>query len=214
MPMLEEFVATHYPGGLTAGYHSPNPDGEACVLEAVSQWLDLDWTDDPATLRMFDLRPLNDIDVSAEVRTPAMCRLAELYAGSLDWPVERQQAVVQRIVIGTVREIIAELPGLPEEAAAQCRSARTLDEARAAALAVAVRARAVELAVDAALATSAAEDAARAARAAALAATVALAAALAATVALAATAARVFRSAYRIWKEAAAAGWMDGVEQS
>ena len=155
MPMLEEFVATHYPGGLSAGNHSPNPDGEACVLEAVSQWLDLDWTDDPATLRMFDLRPLNDIDVSAEVRTPAMCRLAELYAGSLDWPVERQQAVVQRIVIGTVREIIAELPGLPEEAAAQCRSARTLDEAQAAALA----ARAAALAAAAEAAARAAAEA-------------------------------------------------------
>lgn len=110
--------------------------GECCVLELASVLRGLKWTDNPELVRCFDLRPLNDIKVPDELRTKYMVKLLEAYDGSLDWPLEKQLQAVEKIVIETVKQIMAELPGLPTEIREQCRRAENLDDARMAALAV------------------------------------------------------------------------------
>src|SRR3990167_4079927 len=129
---LKRFVAERFGGKLMAGKHSE--DGEACALECLSAWQGISWTDDPAKTRTFDLRPINDIHVPDALRAKHLLPVLVAYAGSLDWPQKRQRAVAEKIVIGTVNKIVAELPGLPAEIAEQCRRAATI---QAAAVAVA-----------------------------------------------------------------------------
>ena len=146
------FIDRRFSGGLLAGTHRDN--GKACVLEAWNAYQGLAWSDSPVLTRIFDIRPLNDVAVSPAVRTEWMTQLLEAYAGSLDWPEARQRRVVTAIVLATIREIIAELPGLPDTIRQQCRSVTTLAEA-------------VEAAAEADRAARAAAEAARAAGAAA-----------------------------------------------
>lgn len=128
---LQEVIDLHG-GKLSRGKNSSN-SGSCCILEAHSVCIGIDWTDDPVANRTFDIRPLNDMKVSSKLRTEWMPPVMAAYEGSLDWPHEKQVAVVTRILIGTVREIIAELPRLPTRHVAECRAVRTLKEAALAA---------------------------------------------------------------------------------
>jgi hypothetical protein len=218
---IQAVIDSRFGGKLLAGSHEE--DGKACILKCLSVVRGIPCTDEPSQVRSFDIRGINDIPVSIEVRTPWMVRLAVAYDGSLDWPKERKWAVVKRIAILTVNRLIAGLPGISTEIAKQCRDARTIDAAADAADAAAGRAAdaavyaAAARAADAAGREEAREGAravARAARAAAdavHAADVARAAARAESAADAADAAadaareKVFISACEIWLEAAAA---------
>ena len=120
---------------LSAGAH--NPDGQACALEYLSVARGIDWTDAPEKVRCFDLRLINDISVSDALRTEHLMPVLMAYDGSLDWPMERQQRVVERIIILTVQRLVADLPGLPDTIREQCRKATTLTEAAEAARAAA-----------------------------------------------------------------------------
>jgi|CXWL01.1.fsa_nt_gi hypothetical protein len=157
-------VLNNYGGQLAKGSHA-NTQNACCALELLSLVRGHEYTDNPQTLRIFDLRNLNDIDVSDELRTKYMLPVVAAYAGSLDWPIERQKHVVHRIVILTVQRIISQLPGLSEEIKKQCETATTLELAYAAANTIRYAADAAADAADAARA--AADAAANAARAAA-----------------------------------------------
>ena len=233
-----EFVESRFGGVLTKGGHTP--DGAACALEAWSQfirphtWTDdgipvyaddgkATWTDNPETLRIFDIRGINDAAWKSDAqRTEYMVPLTIALAGSLDWPQSRQQAVVEQVVREFGRQLIAELPGLTAKIRAQCRAATTMEECHAAAASASARyaasyasyARAASYACDAARAAShaarAASHAASAARAASYASDAARSAsdaarsaARAASAASSASADDVLKTACAIWIKAA-----------
>ena len=109
MPSAKEYqrlLQEKFGGSLVAGHHHQQ-DGQACALELESSYLGLPWTEDPACLEIFDVRPLNDMAVAADVRTPAMIGVLVAYHGSLRWSQERQWAVVTRLVVFTVQRLIA-----------------------------------------------------------------------------------------------------------
>jgi hypothetical protein len=194
---IQTLIHTRFQGRLWEGAHAP--DGHACVLECYSQALGLDWTDDPSILRIWDVRPINDIPVSPEQRAQRMPALVMAYQGCCDWPRARQKAVAARLAMLTVQRIIAALPGLPDDVAHDCRTCERLSAAKAGA-AAAMAALAAQAAQAAKAAASAADGAAaRAACAAALAAQAAKAAAAAADVAA------IFEVACDLWLEAARA---------
>lgn len=112
-----------YGGLLRAGKHQSDC-GIVCGVELLRDAMD----DDPEKARIYDVRRLNDIDVPDEVRTGCLLPVLAAYAGCRDWPIDRQRAVVERIVIDTVRLIVAELPRLTQEVAAQCRAVTTIDD--------------------------------------------------------------------------------------
>lgn len=125
-------------GVLRRGQHDQT--GECCVLELHADMLGL-WTDVPERLRDFDIRPLNDMPVSDAVRTECMLPVLVAYAGSLDWPAARQEAVLGVIITRLVQDIIAELPGLPDTVRQQCRAVDDPVSVEAAALAARLAAR-------------------------------------------------------------------------
>ena len=127
-------VIARFGGTLAAGLH-PLHDA-CCVLEARSVCLGLPWTDDPAVLDVPDIRPLND-GLSDDARTEAMIRLVTALDPWATWSHDRQRAVATRITIETVRQIVADLPGLPPETRHQCREVTDLAAAWAAAWAAA-----------------------------------------------------------------------------
>lgn len=138
---LRDVIARHG-GVLAAGVHDDqyaDPAGPLCVLEAhaaclVEAGVLTQITDDPVRLGRPDYRPLNDGPWSSRaVATPHLIRLHVAYDGWAKWPEARRQRVVQRIVLGLVRETIAELPGLSEPIRARCRAVTDLAAARAAA---------------------------------------------------------------------------------
>lgn len=89
---------------LACGAHGEE-DAAWCILEAHSQCAGIDWTDDPILNRTFDFRPVNDIPVSENLRGEWMPRVMEAYEGALDWPLERQIAVVSKIVKLTIEQL-------------------------------------------------------------------------------------------------------------
>ena len=200
---LRSLLKRRFSGLLKSGSHDEN--GECCVLELASVAMGIPWTDSPESTRTWDLRSLNDIGVSDEIRALHLVPVLAAYAGSMDWPRERQIEVSSKLAIGTVRELISRLPWIGEEAARQCREATDLESARAAACAARAAACAVRATVAAACAVRAAVAAACAARAAA-AADAAARAAAAADAAAAAAAAReeVFVRACKVWMDAVA----------
>jgi hypothetical protein len=132
---LETLLKTRFRGVLHPGRHEG--DGECCALELLAVAQGLEWTDDPEVVRTFDLRPLNDILVSDAVRTQHLLPVVTAYAGSLDWPLDRQRKVGDQLLIETVRRLLGDLPGLMESVRQQCRNASTVGEARLAVAAVA-----------------------------------------------------------------------------
>jgi hypothetical protein len=215
---FETTLAMRFGGVLRHGKHQP--DGQACALEAVSIAKGLTWTDDPRTVGLPDIRAINDAYRDDAPRTRDLVPVIEAYWDWATWSPARRRAVMDRIVIETVRQLIAELHMLPDAVRAQCRAVTTRQEAATAA--AAARADAALAAADAALAAADASDAARAAayaaaaaaRVAAYAAYAAAAAARVAAYAAAAAAAAarvadahtVLRRACALWIMAAESG--------
>ena len=215
---LRELLAERFGGLLRGGSH--RPDGEVCAIELRAAALGLPWTDDPRRTRDFDYRAINDIVVPDALRTEWMLPVILAYAGSLDWPRAAQQRVVDRLVIWTVQRVIAALPHLPPSIRDQCREARTVEAAEAAARAAAWASEAAgEAAAAAWAAVEAAAAAAWAAAAAAwaageAAAAAAWAAAAAAWAAGEAAAAAGEAAEAEAWEAAEAEAWAAGFVQA
>jgi len=128
---LEQLLANRFHGELKAGKHEAN--GECCALELLSAAREIPWTDSPFSVRCWDLRPLNDIAVSDDVRREYLLPVIAAYDGSMDWPLTRQQEVASRLAIGTVNRIVSALPILPPEVSAACATAADLWSAESAA---------------------------------------------------------------------------------
>jgi hypothetical protein len=159
--------------------------------------------------RSWDLRSLTSIPVADAVKRECLPAVVAAYAGSLDWPIERQRAVAEKLAVLTVQRLISELPGLPPSTRIECRSVEGLLRARtAAALAQekAVESVAVEAATSALEASSTAIPSVAAQAAADAAARVAKAVedeAVAAMVAALKAREAIFRSACAVWLHAA-----------
>ena len=145
---LNSLINDRFHGHLKAGKHESN--GECCALELLSVARDLPWTDDPDTVRCWDLRSLNDIDVPDDVRREYLLPVIAAYDGSMDWPKDRQCEVASRLAILTINRLVSGLPGLPANIAARCKGATDLSSARSAAAAAAAAAEVVAAAAAAA----------------------------------------------------------------
>lgn len=114
---------------LACGAHGEE-DTAWCILEAHSRCAGIDFTDDPVLNRTFDTRPINDIPVSEDLRGEWMPKVMETYEGALDWSLERQIAVVSKIIKLTMERlnVAAEEPWVAEW---QAWEVRTADEGEA-----------------------------------------------------------------------------------
>ena len=128
---MKEILDARFGGRLLAGTHAQDGGG-VCALELMAVARGLPWTSDPEAVRSLDISPINDIMVSGELRTEHILPVMAAYDGSLDWPDERQKAVVRKLVIGVVQQIISALPGLDPEISRKCREADDLATAQAA----------------------------------------------------------------------------------
>lgn len=130
-----QYVTQHYAGQLASGVHNPI-DGAACALEAYHAWRGEPWSDTPNTI--WDFRPLNDGGWSSDaVRGQHLAPVIAAYADCRTWPLARQQAIAGQIVLLTVQQIVAALPGLPAHVRQACQAATTLKTAAEAAAAAA-----------------------------------------------------------------------------
>lgn len=201
---LRAMLDKRFGGVLKSGCH--REDGEACALECLSAVLGVSWTDNPKDVATWDLRPLNDIAVSDDVRTKYLLPVLAAYAGSAEWTKAKQNRVVKRLAILTVQRIVAKLPNLPAEVATQCRNATTQAKAAKAAKA----AMKTEMQAQAWVVAESAESAAKAMKLVASAESMTRMAAAASAAALAAALAAaveeevevVFRSTCKLWLEA------------
>jgi hypothetical protein len=196
-------------GVLRSGAH-PAGGREFCALEFESQVRGREWSDAPITLP--DLRPINDGPWSSDrARTDALLPVMAALWDWSTWDDARRVRWASIVALETVRQIIAELPGLPDEVRVSCRAASDLPSAARAS------ARVLAEAAEAARAAGAADAAARAAWAAAGAAARAARAAWAAAGA-AAWAARASAEAAEAAKDAiltrACRIWIDAVAAS
>jgi len=144
--------------GLSRGSHTRDQvaAGEFCALEAVNHCRSQgrDTSDSPAAAQLPDFRPLNDAFSTPAAAAEHLGPVLIAYWDWQTWTFGRRLAVIERVVIRTVNVLIAELPGLPADAAAACRSAKTLGEAEAAASAASAAFAASYAASDAASAAS------------------------------------------------------------
>lgn len=89
MTTFREFVKKTF-GLLSYGAHHTDHSC-ACILEAVSQYKGLEWTDAPFKLDFPDLRDFNDADwPSDEERTEAMFLLYDRLHDWCEWTEEKQ----------------------------------------------------------------------------------------------------------------------------
>lgn len=102
---LRETLAK-FGGMLKSGKHNAD-SGECCALELLAEDMGLGRTDSPAKTRTWDLRSLNDMNVPDDVRTEYLLPVLAAYAGSMDWPAERQRQVSERIILEMFRKIIS-----------------------------------------------------------------------------------------------------------
>jgi hypothetical protein len=129
---LQQIIDERFGGILTSGEHEP--DGSACALEAAHVAIGDEWSDEPNLWP--DLRPLNDGPWdSDEQRTAHVVPVLIALWDWQDWSPERQRRWAETVVLRTVRELIAELPGLPTAVAQACRDSGTLEAANAAEMA-------------------------------------------------------------------------------
>jgi hypothetical protein len=147
---LQHILDTRDSGVLSHGAHSAD-DGSYCALEAVSlvrgslTGNESYFTDDPADLGMPDIRPLNDAPWSSdEARTKAMLPLIAVLSDWSLWPHARKRKFATVVALETVRQIVSELPYIPDVIKEACRSAdlKTAADAARAAWAAADAARA------------------------------------------------------------------------
>jgi hypothetical protein len=156
---LQEYIGLRFSGVLRRGKHSE--DGEACIFEAINAYNGLEWSDNPFSCGMPDIRPINDAFRSDGIRTKQMLMLYDSYSDWRYWPEDRKVAAAKFIALETIRRIISEVVCFPHDR--NCRESENLGVAADAAY-NAARAARVACAADA---TCAAARAARAARAAA-----------------------------------------------
>lgn len=116
---------------LRSGSHSPG-DGAVCMLEAESVRLDIPFTDSPEKVRMWDLRDLNDIQVSSRIRTNCLLPVWAAYAGSRSWPIGRQHRVLRALAVGVARELFPNMAAFSSGTCRSCRNIETLEDAAAA----------------------------------------------------------------------------------
>jgi hypothetical protein len=127
---LQSLLAEHDDGVLRSGAHREGR--EFCALEFESKVRGRDWSDAPVTLP--DMRPINDgLWSSDAARTDALLPVMVALWGWSTWTLERRIAWAQRIALETVRQIVAELPGLSDAIRTQCRDAKDLTAAEGAA---------------------------------------------------------------------------------
>lgn len=80
-----------------SGSH-PSDSGKCCVVELANYLRGNKWSDSPAHARMFDLRSINDLQVSQRLRTKYMTKLLVAYQGSLEWSDHKIEAVLDRLI--------------------------------------------------------------------------------------------------------------------
>ena len=121
-------------GILRSGAHQAG-SRQFCALEFDSVVRGRDWSDTPITLP--DLRPLNDGPWRSDAaRTAALLPVMVALWDWSTWTRARQRQWASSVALETVKQIIADLPGLPNPIRLQCQRATTLAEATAAAGAV------------------------------------------------------------------------------
>ena len=111
---FEEFVAERFGGKLYNGSHQPN--GRACLHEALNVYQGKDWSDD--TSGTLDLRSLNDAPWSSdEARTEAMLPLGVIVLTLPNWSDERRRAWAKYVAKGVIQRILDRIgasgPALP-----------------------------------------------------------------------------------------------------
>jgi hypothetical protein len=105
-----DFIKRQYNGELKTGLHDAG-SGAACGLEALSQYQGDPWTDDPQTLRCFDIRKLNDAPWESDAqRAKYVALVIDAIRGSLDWSSWRQHQFVWSLTLETVRQVLSVLP--------------------------------------------------------------------------------------------------------
>ena len=133
---LQHVLDTYDNGVLSHGSHAPE-DGAYCALEAVSLARNNgrdNFTDDPQTLGMPDLRCLNDARWSSdEVRTKALLPFISALSDWSSWSKARQQRWATLVAVRTVNRVVANLPRVSKELQNLCQKAATLVEAKEAA---------------------------------------------------------------------------------
>ena len=165
---LQHTLDTLDNGVLSFGNHK---EGERlfCALECVAKtrYPEVDVTDNPysVAINMPDIRRLNDAFGTGEEADKKRTRLllpllAELSDWSL-WSTTRKSKFAGLLAIKIVNQVVAELPGLSQEAKKRCKKVVTLKDATAAAAAARYAAAAAAAADAAAAAADAAAAAAR-----------------------------------------------------
>lgn len=129
---LTALLHEHDEGILRSGSHSEGR--EFCALEFKHKVLGHPWSDTPDGP---DYRPLNDARWSSDAARTA--GLLPVMVALWDWPEwseARQTQWWDEVVVETVKQIIAGLPGLSEELRDRCRAVTDRKGAREAAWAV------------------------------------------------------------------------------
>jgi hypothetical protein len=99
---FETFVEQRFGGKLYKGAHDPN--GHACVNEALNVYLGREWGDGGFDL---DLRALNDARWSSdEVRTASMVTVGPVILAFQEWTPEKRQAWAKEVAEQTIRQIL------------------------------------------------------------------------------------------------------------
>jgi hypothetical protein len=139
-----------YGGGHKAG------SGEFCAVEFRNAVLERPHSDAPQG--WLDLRRLNDGFATDAARTAGLLPVMAAVWDWEAWAPERQRRFAESLAIGTVREIVTELPRLTEPQRQACRAVTTLSEAQTAAAYAAADADAAADAAAAYAAAAAARD--------------------------------------------------------
>jgi hypothetical protein len=128
MQTFQEFVKERFGGSLSRGRHDED-EGAACLIEAINAYRGRKWSDDPGDFP--DVRSINDAyGDNYAARTDAMLRLYDALAPRWgEWTNAERLEWIGRVIVRTVREIIADLPDLPEDIRERLRAAGTLAEA-------------------------------------------------------------------------------------
>lgn len=124
---LREILCSRDGCVLKSGSHEES-SGDSCALEVVSVARALAFTDDPATLDMPDLRPLNDASWDSDKQRTEHLLPVIVECDWSAWSEARRLRFVERLTILTVQQIVAELPGPPDEVRTRCREADDLDK--------------------------------------------------------------------------------------
>jgi hypothetical protein len=125
---LKRTIDDKFGGCLAVGSNSAS-DGTACILEAYSVALGEDWTDDPDSLGIWDIRYLNDIEgISSRDKVDKLVKLTKAYQGSNSWSKKRGQKIVDDILLELTRKVFYPASSYPGEGYKKLRNAKTVKE--------------------------------------------------------------------------------------